>query len=109
MHVCVAGRYHGVDTAERPNMGGGQMAVVNCLKAREINTSVMVSVATDGPSSMRGAEGVWDFTAEVTGSKTAYNSLHLVTRSIVHSPEYMVVLTLVIQIVNKIMAKDLNH
>lgn len=61
MHVCVAGRYHGVDTAERPNMGGGQMTVVNRLKAKEINTSFMVSIATDGPSSMRGAEGVWDF------------------------------------------------
>ncbi len=86
-------------------------AVLNCLKAKEINTTHLVSVATDGAPSMRGAQKGF-----VTLLQKSLGRKLLTFHCILHQealcafpPECMEVMDLVIQIVNKIMAKGLNH
>lgn len=60
MQVCelggAAGKKHWVDTTERPNMGRTFVRLLNCLKAKEINASHTVSVATDRAPSIRGTQ-----------------------------------------------------
>lgn len=51
-----AGRNHWVDRAEGPNTGGGHLWGCGEKKAKKINTTYMMSVATDGAPSMRGAQ-----------------------------------------------------
>ncbi|KAL1277342.1 hypothetical protein QQF64_024015 [Cirrhinus molitorella] len=53
-------------------------AVLNCLKAKEINTTHLVSVATDGAPSMRGAHKGF---VTLLRSKAADISLHFAPRS----------------------------
>lgn len=88
-------------------------AIVDCLKAKEIKTSHMVSVATDGAPSMRGTTKGF-----VTLLQKSLNRKLLTFHCIIHQealcaqtfpPECMEVMNLVIQMVNKIMAKGLNH
>ena len=88
-------------------------AIVNCLKAKGIKTSHMVSVATDGAPSMRGAHKGF-----VTLLQKSLDRKLLTFHCILHQealcaqtfpPECMEVMNLAIQIVNKIMAKGLNH
>ncbi len=88
-------------------------AVLNCLKAKEINTTHLVSMATDGAPSMRGAQkGFVTLLQKSLGRKllTFHCTLHQEALSAqTFPPECMEVMDLVIQIVNKIMAKALNH
>ena len=88
-------------------------AVLNCLKAKEINTSNMVSVATDGAPSMRGTKKGF-----VTLLEESLDRKLLTFHCILHQealcaqtfpPECIEVMNLVIQIVNKIVSKGLNH
>ena len=88
-------------------------AVVNCLKAKEINTTNMVSVAIDGAPSMRGTQKGF-----ITLLQKSLGRELLTFHCILHQealcaqtfpPECKEVMDLVIQIVNKIMAKGLNH
>jgi hypothetical protein len=88
-------------------------AVVNCLKAKGINTTNMVSVATDGAPSMRGTQKGF-----ITLLQKSLGRELLTFHCILHQealcaqtfpPECKEVMDLVIQIVNKIMAKGLNH
>ena len=60
-------------------------AVLNCLRAKGINTTHLVSVATDGAQSDRSAQGLCDFTAEVAGQNVADFSLHPAPRGTVRS------------------------
>ena len=88
-------------------------AVLNCLKAKEINTSNMVSVATDGAPSMRGTKKGF-----VTLLEKSLDRKLLTFHFVLHQealcaqtfpPECIEVMNLVIQIVNKIVSKGLNH
>lgn len=88
-------------------------AVLNCLRAKEIKTTHLVSVATDGAPSMTG--GHKGFVAML--QKSLDRKL-LAFHCILHQealcvqtfpPECTEVMNVVVQIVNKIMAKGLNH
>ncbi|KAK1889551.1 General transcription factor II-I repeat domain containing protein 2A [Dissostichus eleginoides] len=88
-------------------------AVMTCLQAKGINTTHMVSVATDGAPSMRGTQKGF-----VTLLQKSLDRELLTFHCILHQealcaqtfpPECKEVMDLVIQIVNKIMAKGLNH
>ncbi len=87
--------------------------MLNCLKTKEINTTHLVSVATDGAPSMRGAQkGFVTLLQKSLGRKllTFHCILHQEALCAQTFPlECMEVMDLVIQIVNKIMAKGLNH
>ncbi len=87
-------------------------AVLNCLKAKEINTTHLVSVETNGAPSMRGAQkGFVTLLQKSLGRNllTFHCILHQVALCAqTFEPECMKVMDLVIQIVNKIMAKGLN-
>ncbi|KAJ4939175.1 hypothetical protein JOQ06_028635 [Pogonophryne albipinna] len=88
-------------------------AVLNCLRAKGINTTHLVSVATDGPPSMTGAQKGF-----VALLQKSLDRKLLTFHCILHQealcaqtfpPECTEVMNVVIQIVNKIMAKGLNH
>ena len=60
------------------------MAILECLKTKGINTTHLVSVATDGAPSMTDAQKRFcSFTAKVFGQKAAAFSLHLTSRGTV--------------------------
>ncbi|KAL0973635.1 hypothetical protein UPYG_G00207640 [Umbra pygmaea] len=88
-------------------------AVLNCLSAKGINTTHLVSVATDGAPSMTGAQkGFVALLQKLLDRKllTFHCILHqeaLCAQTF--PPECTEVMNVVIQIVNKIMAKSLNH
>ncbi|KAL1007606.1 hypothetical protein UPYG_G00089010 [Umbra pygmaea] len=88
-------------------------AVLNCLRAKGINTTHLVLVATDGAPSMTGAQKGF-----VALLQKSLDRKLLTFHCILHQealcaqtfpPEYTEVMNVVIQIVNKIMAKSLNH
>ncbi|XP_059835935.1 general transcription factor II-I repeat domain-containing protein 2A-like [Hypanus sabinus] len=88
-------------------------AVLNCLRAKVIKTTHLVSVATDGAPSMTGAHKGF-----VVLLQKSLDRKLLTFHCILHqealcaqtfSPECTEVMDVVIQIVNKIMAKSLNH
>ncbi|XP_067094207.1 general transcription factor II-I repeat domain-containing protein 2B-like [Osmerus mordax] len=88
-------------------------AVLNCLRAKGINTTHLVSVATDGAPSMTGAQKGF-----VALLQKSLDRKLLTFHCILHQealcaqtfpPECTEVMNVVIQIVNKIMAKGLNH
>ncbi|XP_060788258.1 general transcription factor II-I repeat domain-containing protein 2-like [Neoarius graeffei] len=88
-------------------------AVLQFLNNNGINTNHLISVATDGAPSMRGSQRGF-----VTLLQKALDRHLLVFHCILHQealcaqtfpPECMEVMNLVIQIVNKIIAKALNH
>ncbi|KAM4702061.1 general transcription factor II-I repeat domain-containing protein 2B-like [Discoglossus pictus] len=88
-------------------------AVLDFLSAKKINTNHLVSVATDGAPRMRGAQKGF-----VTLLQKALGRTLLSFHCILHQeascaqtfpPECTKVMDVVIQIVNKIMAKGLNH
>ena len=88
-------------------------AVLQCLNDKGINTNHLISVATDGAPSMRGSQKGF-----VTLLQKALDRNLLAFHCILHQealcaqtfpPECMEVMNLVIQIVNKIIAKALNH
>ncbi|XP_023220117.1 general transcription factor II-I repeat domain-containing protein 2B-like [Centruroides sculpturatus] len=87
-------------------------AVFDCLRAREINTTHLVSVATDGALSMTGVQKNF-----VTLLQKFLDGKLLTFHCILHQetlcaqtfpPECTELMNFVIQIVNKIMAKSLN-
>ncbi|XP_066471497.1 protein FAM200C-like isoform X2 [Tiliqua scincoides] len=88
-------------------------AVLDYLRAKEINTTHLVSVATDGAPSMTGVQkGFVALLQKSLGRKllTFHCILHqeaLCAQTF--PPECTEVMDVVIQIVNKIMAKALNH
>ena len=88
-------------------------AVLDCLRAKEIKTTHLVSVATDGAPSMTGAHRGF-----VALLQKSLDRKLLTFHCILHQealcaqtfpPECTEVMNVVIQIVNKIMAKALNH
>ena len=88
-------------------------AVFECLRAKDIKTTHLVSVATDGAPSMTGAHRGF-----VALLQKSLNRKLLSFHCILHQealcaqtfpPECTEVMNVVIQIVNKIMAKGLNH
>ena len=88
-------------------------AVFECLRAKDIKITHLVSVATDGAPSMTGAHRVF-----VALLQKSLNRKLLSFHCIRHQealceqtfpPECTEVMNIVIQIVNKIMAKGLNH
>ncbi|XP_072892951.1 general transcription factor II-I repeat domain-containing protein 2A-like [Hemitrygon akajei] len=88
-------------------------AVLNCLRAKGIKTTHLVSVATDGAPSMTGAHKGF-----VALLQKSLDRKLLTFHCILHQeamcaqtfpPECTEVMDVVIQIVNKIMAKSLNH
>ena len=88
-------------------------AVLDCLRAKEIKTTHLVSVATDGAPSMTGAHRGF-----VALLQKSLDRKLLTFHCILHQealcsqtfpPECTEVMNIVIQIVNKIMAKALNH
>lgn len=88
-------------------------AVLDCLRVKEINTTHLVSVATDGAPNMTGVQK--GFAALL--QKSLDRKL-LTFHCILHQealcaqtfpPECTEVMNVVIQIVNKILAKGLNH
>lgn len=88
-------------------------AVLNCLKVKEINTTHFMSVATDGAPSMTGPQKGF-----VALLQKSLDRKLLAFHCILHQeafcaqtfpPECTDVMDVVIQIVNKIMAKGLNH
>ncbi|XP_059812513.1 general transcription factor II-I repeat domain-containing protein 2B-like [Hypanus sabinus] len=88
-------------------------AVLNCLRAKGIKTTHLVSVATDGAPNMTGThKGI------VALLQKSLDRKLLIFHCILHQealcaqtfpPECTEVMDVVIQIVNKIMAKSLNH
>jgi len=87
-------------------------AVMNCLRDKKINTTHLVSVATDGPPSMTGAQKGF-----VALLQKSLDRKLLTFHCILHQealcaqtfpPECTEVMNVVIQIVNKIMAKGLT-
>ena len=88
-------------------------AVFECLRAKDIKTTHLVSVATDGAPSMTGAHrGFVALLQKLLNRKllSFYCILHqeaLCAQTF--PPECTEVMNVVIQIVNKIMAKNLNH
>ena len=95
---------HGEDVSE---------AVFECLRAKDIKTTQLVSVATDGALSITGAHRGF-----VVLLQKSLNRKLLSVHCILHQealctqifpPECTEVMNVVIQIVNKIMAKGLNH
>ncbi|KAF7662874.1 hypothetical protein LDENG_00224530 [Lucifuga dentata] len=87
--------------------------VVNCLKSKGINTTHLVSVATDGAPSMRGTQKGF-----VTLLQKSLDRKLLTFHCILHQEALcaqtfptgcMEVMNHVIQIINKIVAKGLNH
>uniref|UniRef100_A0A3B4C9Y8 HAT C-terminal dimerisation domain-containing protein n=1 Tax=Pygocentrus nattereri TaxID=42514 RepID=A0A3B4C9Y8_PYGNA len=88
-------------------------AVLDCLRAKEIKTTHLVSVATDGAPSMTGAHRGF-----VALLQKSLDRKLLTFHCILHQealcaqtfpPERTEVMNVVIQIINKIMAKGLNH
>ncbi|KAM9717454.1 general transcription factor II-I repeat domain-containing protein 2A-like isoform 1-T1 [Menidia menidia] len=88
-------------------------AVLDCLRNKEIKTTHLVSVATDGAPCMTGAQKGF-----VTLLQKSLDRKLLTFHCILHQealcaqtfpPECTEVMDVVIQIVNKIMAKGLNH
>lgn len=88
-------------------------AVLECLRAKEIKTTHVVSVATDGAPSMTGAHRGF-----VALLQKSLDRKLLTFHCIVHQealcaqtfpPECTEVMNVVIQIINKIMAKGSNH
>lgn len=88
-------------------------AVINCLKAKDINTRHMVSVSTDGAPSMRGAhKGFVTLLQKTLGREllTFHCILHQEALCAQTFPQdFVEVMDFVIQIVNKIIARGLNH
>uniref|UniRef100_A0A8D2J826 Uncharacterized protein n=1 Tax=Varanus komodoensis TaxID=61221 RepID=A0A8D2J826_VARKO len=87
-------------------------AVLDYLSTKEINTTHLVSVATDGAPSMTAQKGFVALLQESLGRKllTFHCILHqeaLCAQTF--PPECTEVMNVVIQIVNKIMATSLNH
>lgn len=89
-------------------------AVLDCLRVKEINTTHLVSVATDGAPNMTGAQK--SFVALL--QKSPLDRKLLTFHCILHQEalcaqtfplECTEVMNVVIQIVNKILAKGLNH
>ncbi|CAH2294051.1 general transcription factor II-I repeat domain-containing 2A-like [Pelobates cultripes] len=88
-------------------------AVLDFLSAKEINTNHLVSVATDGAPSMRGAQKGFVALLQKALGRTLL-SFHCILHqealcAQTFPPECTKVMDVVIQIVNKIMAKGLNH
>ena len=88
-------------------------AVLECLRTKGINTNHLVSVATDGAPSMTGAHKGF-----VVLLQKSLDRQLLTFHCILHQealcsqtlpPECTQVMNVVIQIINKIMAKALNH
>jgi len=85
--------------------------VVNCLKAKEINITTMVSVTTDAAASMRGTQKGF-----ISLVQKSLDRERLTFHCILHQEALCAqtfpckeMMDLVIQMVNKIMAKGLNH
>uniref|UniRef100_A0A8C1I0R4 HAT C-terminal dimerisation domain-containing protein n=1 Tax=Cyprinus carpio carpio TaxID=630221 RepID=A0A8C1I0R4_CYPCA len=102
--IPLKGQTHGEDICE---------AVLKCLNDNGINTNHLISVATDGAPSMRGSQKGF-----VTLLQKALDRNLLAFHCILHQealcaktfpPECMEVMNLVIEMVNKIIAKALNH
>ena len=88
-------------------------AVLECLRTKGINTNHLVSIATDGAPSMTGAHKGF-----VVLLQKSLDRQLLTFHCILHQealcaqtfpPECTQVMNVVIQIINKIMAKALNH
>ena len=97
------GQTHGEDISE---------AFLDCLETKEINTSHFVSIATDGAPNEWGTTRVCEFTLEVAEYETVVILLYLTQRGFVRSnfpSECKEIMNLIIRIVNKIMAQELNH
>ena len=106
------GRTDWVDTAKRPNTGGGHLW--DCLELFERQRNKHHPPGVSGywwrTKYDRSAEGFCGFTAEGAGQKAVDFSLHqeaLCAQTF--PPECTEVMNVVIQIVNKIIAKGLNH
>ncbi|XP_072893486.1 general transcription factor II-I repeat domain-containing protein 2-like [Hemitrygon akajei] len=88
-------------------------AVLNCLRAKGIKTTHLVSVATDGAPSMTGAhKGFVAFLQKSLDRKLLTFHCILLQEALcaqTFPPECTEVMDVVIQIINKIMAKSLNH
>ncbi|XP_059843836.1 SCAN domain-containing protein 3-like [Hypanus sabinus] len=85
-------------------------AVLNCLRAKGIKTTHLVSVATDGAPSMTGTHKGFVALLQKSLDRTFHCILHqeaLCAQTF--PPECTEVMDVVIQIVNKIMAKSLNY
>uniref|UniRef100_A0A8C9ZDY1 SPIN-DOC-like zinc-finger domain-containing protein n=1 Tax=Sander lucioperca TaxID=283035 RepID=A0A8C9ZDY1_SANLU len=96
------------------NSAGPQEEMIELIPLKGINTTHLLSVATDGAPSMTGAHK--GFVALL--QKSTLNRKLLTFHCILHQealcaqtfpPECTEVMNVVIQIVNKIMAKGLNH
>ncbi|XP_069460653.1 general transcription factor II-I repeat domain-containing protein 2-like [Ambystoma mexicanum] len=88
-------------------------AVLDFLSAKKINTNHLVSVATDGAPSIRGAQKGFVALLQKALCRTLL-SFHCILHqealcAQTFPPECTKVMDVVIQIVNKIMAKGLNH
>ena len=101
--IPLKGQTRGKDTCE---------AVQKCLNDNGINTNHLISVATDGAPSMKGSQKEF-----VTLLQKALDRNLLAFHCILHQalcaqtfpPECMEVMNLVIEMVNKIIAKALKH
>ena len=105
--------YHWINTTERPNTGGGDMWGCAEVFKWQWNTNHLISVATDGAPSMWGSQKGF-----VTLLQKALDRNLLAFHCILYQealctqtfpPECMEVMNLVIEMVNKIIAKALNH
>ena len=88
-------------------------AVLECLRAKDINATHQVSVAIDGAPSMTGVQKGFVALLQKTLDRkllTFYCNLHQEALCAQTFPlECTQVMNVVIQIINKIMAKALNH
>ena len=102
--ISLKGQTRGEDICE---------AILDCLRAKGINTTHLVLVATDGAPSMTGVQK--DFVALLQKSLDrkllSFHCILLQGALCVQTfpPECTQVMNIVIQIINKIMAKALNH
>ena len=88
-------------------------AVFECLRAKDIKTTHLVSVATDGTPSMTGAHRGFMALLQKSLKRKLLNFHCILHQEVLHAqtfpPECTEVMNVVIQIVIKIMAKGLNH
>ncbi|KAI5088835.1 general transcription factor II-I repeat domain-containing protein 2-like, partial [Silurus meridionalis] len=87
-------------------------AVLNCLRAKEIHTTHLVSVASDGAPSMTGAHKGFAALLQKSLDRKLLTFHCILCEALcaqTFPPECTEVINVVIQIVNTIMAKGLNH
>ena len=88
-------------------------AILECLGARGTNTAYLVSVATDGAPTMTGVQKSFVALLQMSFDRNLL-SFHCILHQAAlcaqtFPPECTQVINVVIQIINKIMAKALNH